>query len=274
MQAMSFVFDPGVLIVLLVLSALYVRAVHVLGRRGYHVPRGQQFWWWLGIGCQALALLGPPDALADKLVSAHMAEHLLLADVAVPFLLAGVRTPVLVFLLPKPVLVPLAHRYTLRRIFRFMRGPLVAIPIYLVILYGWHFKATFEAALHDPALHALQHLSFVFAGVLIWWSALEPQRRRLRGELWKIPYIFAQRMVSMFLGVGLVVSRTAFYEGYYHDSARAYGLTPLADQQIAGGLMMTLDVVIIMGALIFFFWRASQDADRAEAAERAAAVSA
>jgi putative copper resistance protein D len=78
----------------------------------------------------------------------------------------------------------------------------------------------------------------------------------------------------MFLGVGLVVSLTAYYGGYYHDSARAYGLTPLSDQQIAGGLMMSLDIVIIMGALIFFFWRASQDADRAEAAERTAAVSA
>jgi cytochrome c oxidase assembly factor CtaG len=274
MQAMSLVFDPGTLIVLLGLSALYVRAVRVLGRRGYRVPRAQQFWWWLGIGCQALALLGPPDALGDKLVSAHMAEHLLLADVAVPFLLAGVRTPVLVFLLPRPVLVPLARRYTLRRIFRFMRGPLVAIPIYLLILYGWHFTFTFEAALRHPVVHAFQHLSFVFAGVLIWWSALEPQRRRLRGELWKIPYIFAQRMVSMFLGVGFVVSRSVFYGSFYRDSARAHGLSPLADQQVAGGIMMSLDIVIIMGALIFFFWRASQDADRAEAAERAAAVSA
>jgi cytochrome c oxidase assembly factor CtaG len=274
MQAMAFVFDPGAAIVLLVLSVLYVRAVRVLARRGYRVPHGQQAWWWLGMACQAFALLGPPDARADELVSAHMAEHLLLADIAVPFMLAGVRTPVLVFLLPRRVLVPLAHRYTLRRVFRFMRQPLVAIPIYLVILYAWHFSFLFEAALRNPAVHALQHLSFVFAGVLIWWSALEPQRRRLRGELWKIPYIFAQRMVSMFLGVGFIVSRTTFYGGFYGDSARAHGLTPLADQQIAGGLMMTLDVVIIMGALIFFFWRASQDADRAEAAQRAAAASA
>ena len=103
---MSFVFDPGVIVVLLVLSALYVRAVRVLARRGYRVPRRQQFWWWLGMGCQGLALLGPPDALASELVSAHMTEHLLLADIAVPFLIAGVRTPVLVFLLPRPVLVP------------------------------------------------------------------------------------------------------------------------------------------------------------------------
>jgi len=33
--------------------------------------------------------------------------------------------------------------------------------------------------------------------------------------------------------------------------------------------MMSLDIVIIGGALIFFFWRASQDADRAEDAEEA-----
>src|SRR5439155_24765081 len=105
--------------------------------------------------------------------------------------IAGIRTPVLVFLLPRPVLVPLAHRYALRRIFRFIRQPLMAIPIYLVILYGWHFKFMFEAALDHPVVHALQHVSFVFIGVLIWWSALDPQRRRLRGELWKIPYIFA-----------------------------------------------------------------------------------
>ena len=37
---------------------------------------------------------------------------------------------------------------------------------------------------------------------------------------------------------------------------------------------MTLDMIIIGGALIFFFWRASQDADRAEDAERSARAAA
>jgi cytochrome c oxidase assembly factor CtaG len=251
------------------LAILYARAVRVLRRRGYRVPVLQQVWWWIGLGLQAVALLGPFDTLADQLISMHMAQHLLLADVAVPFLLAGLRTPVLVFLLPRLVLVPLAHRHTLRRIFRFLRQPLVAIPAYLVILYTWHFAFAFEAALRDPLVHALQHVSFVFAGVLIWWAAIEPQRRRLRGELWKIPYIFAARMVSMFLGVAFVVARTPFYQGFYGDRPRAHGIAPLADTQIAGGLMMTLDILLIAGALCFFFWRAAQDADREEARERA-----
>ena len=267
---MSFTFNPGVGAFLLTAAILYVRAVRILAGRGYRVPRLQQVWWWIGISLQTIALLGPPDTESDQLLSWHMGQHLLLADIAVPFLLAGIRTPVLVFLLPRPVLVPLAHRYTLRRIFRFLRQPLVAIPAYLVILYTWHFSFAFEGALRNPLVHALQHSSFVFAGVLVWWCAIEPQRRRLRGELWKIPYIFASRMVSMFLGVAFVVSRHPLYHDYYGNRPRAHGISPLADTQVAGGLMMSLDIVIIGGALIFFFWRASQDADRAEEAERAA----
>jgi putative membrane protein len=268
MFAVSFDPSPGVVLFLLAAGALYVRAIRVLAHRNWRVPRLQQTWWWIGLGLQTLALIGPPDALDNQLLSLHMAQHLLLADIAVPFLLAGLRTPVLVHYLPPPVLVPLAHLRTARRVFRFLRRPLVSIPAYLVILYGWHFDFAFVAALRHPLVHVLQHASFVFAGVLIWWSAIEPQRLRMRGELWKIPYIFASRMVSMFLGVGFLVSRHPLYHEYYGNRPRTHGITPLADTQVAGGLMMTADMIIIGGALIFFFWRASQEADREEAAER------
>src|SRR3977135_2720595 len=239
---MSSVFDfsPGVVVFLLAAALLYWPPVLVLRSRGRRVRRLQQVWWWLGLSLQAIALLGPPDAQADQLLSWHMAQHLLLADIAVPFLLAGLRTPVLVFYLPRPVLVPLAHMRTLRRVFRFLRRPLVSIPVYLVILYTWHFSFAFEGALRNPLGRVLQPASFVFAGVLIWWCAIEPQRRRLRGELWKIPYIFASRMVSMFLGVGFVVARHPFYQDYYGKRTRAHEASRLSDTQLAGVPMMNL----------------------------------
>src|SRR5687768_15603400 len=110
---MKVAFDPGVVVLLGSAGVLYARAIHVLRRRGWRVPRGQQACWWVGLGLQAVALLGPAGALADELLSAHMVEHILLAELAVPFLLAGLRTPVLVHFLPRPVLVPLARRYGL-----------------------------------------------------------------------------------------------------------------------------------------------------------------
>jgi cytochrome c oxidase assembly factor CtaG len=206
-------------------------------------------------------------------MSAHMAQHLLIADLAAPLLLVGLRTPVLVFYLPRPVLVPLARRRRLRQLFRFVRKPLVAIGIYVVVLYGWHMAFAFEGALRSPVLHALQHESFVIASLPVWWPAIEPKRRRLRGELWKIGHIMGCRLAGMFLAMAFIIASAPFYAGYYGDRSQTqHGIDPLLDQQIAGGMMMGLDILVMFFALAFFFWRSAEDHDRAEAAERAGAT--
>ena len=195
-----------------------------------------------------------------------MAQHLLIADLAAPLLLVGLRTPVLVFMPPRRLLVLLARQQNLRRAFRTLRRPLMAIPVYVVVLYGWHLAGPFEAALRSDAVHALQHGSFVGISVLVWWSAIEPKRRRLQGELWKIGHIVGASLAGMFLGMAFIVTRVPLYTGVYGSDARAFRLDPVADQQIGGGLMLTLDLLVMLFALSFFFWRAGQDHDRAERA--------
>src|SRR5690242_8459097 len=111
-------FQLGPALGLLLLACLYVRAVRVLGRRGYRVPTGQQALWWTGFVCLTGAFFSPLDTWADRVVWSHMAQHVLMADVATPLLLIGVRNPVLQFYLPRPVLEPLARRRGLRAFFR------------------------------------------------------------------------------------------------------------------------------------------------------------
>ncbi len=270
MDAMQFSLDPGAIVLFGVAVGFYARAVRVLRRRGYRVGAGQQACWYVGIGLQAFALLGPLDPLADELVGAHMAQHLLLADVAVPFLLFGLRTPMLVFFLPRPALVALARTRWLRSVLSTLVRPTVSVPVYVVVLYAWHVPALFDGALRHPFVHALQHLSFIAIGVLVWWPALEPHHRRLHGDLWKIPYIFSVRMASMFLAMAFLFATSPLYGDFYGDAPRRHGYTPIADQQLAGGLMMTLDIVIMVAALAFFFYRAAEDDARAVAAEAAA----
>src|SRR4051794_2960889 len=212
-------FDPAVFFLLAVACSLYVRAVLVLRGRGFDVPRGQQAFWWGGIALTAIGLMGPADALADDLMSAHMVQHLLIADISAPLILAGIRTPVLQFYLPRQVLVPLAHRRGLRRFFRAIRAPLPAMGIYVVVLYTWHMTFAFEAALRSPVVHALQHESFVIASALVWWSVVEPQRRRLRGELWKIGQVIGCRLAGMFLAMAFIIASSPFYSSFYGDRA-------------------------------------------------------
>ncbi len=262
---MSAQLDPGPVASLLLAVALYARAVIVLRRRGRSIPRAQQAAWYAGVALLALALLGPLDSLADELLSAHMAQHVLIADLAAPLMLVGLRTPVLLFLLPRPLLVALARRGALRHAFRTLRRPLVAVPVYIGVLYAWHIGPLFDGALRSEWLHALQHWSFVAVSVLVWWAPLEPQRRRVRGELWKAGHVLGARLGGMMLGMAFLAMRTPAYGAFYGDSAAAYGLTPMADQQIGGGLMMVVDLVIMFAALGFFFWRAAGDDDRAEA---------
>jgi putative membrane protein len=178
---MTMAWNPAALLYLLGAVLLYGRAVRVLRGRGQRVPTWQQAAWYGGLALTAFALISPVDSLGEELLTMHMGQHLLLADLAAPLMIVGLRNPVLAFVLPPAVLVPLA-RSRLRRVFRALRQPAVALVVFVVLLYGWHLRVLFEAALRSDAIHALQHMSFA-GSLLVWWAVLEPKRRRMPGEL-------------------------------------------------------------------------------------------
>src|SRR5687767_1107394 len=102
---MTWSFQPGVIVWLLVAEGLYLRALATLARRGVRVAFAQRLAWHGAMALWAIGLLTPVDTLGEELLSAHMAQHLLIADLAAPLLVAGLRTPVLAFYWPRPVLV-------------------------------------------------------------------------------------------------------------------------------------------------------------------------
>ena len=90
------------------------------------------------------------------------------------------------------------------------------------------------------------------------------------GQLWKIGYIFAARMSTMFLGMMFVFAQRHPLRGRLRPRACARGSPPRADQQTAGGLMMTLDIVMMVVAVCWFFWLASREHDASGAPDAAA----
>ena len=261
--------NPVVIALLLLGAGLYARAIKRLSGRGYSVPKPQQVSWWVGLGILATGLLGPLAASADELFWKHMAEHLLIADIAVPFLLIGIRTPVFLFMPPREILVLVARTRVLRRVGGFITKPLVALPVSILVLYAWHIGPLFEGATRNPLIHALQHQSFILANVILWWPALEPSKRPMPAELWKIGYLLAGRMGSILMGALFLVSNRAFYPDLYGASAARNGLTAASDQHIGAGLMMLTDVVVMMTVLAAFFIKAANEGARKDAEEDA-----
>ena len=43
---------------------------------------------------------------------------------------------------------------------------------------------------------------------------------------------------------------------------RALGFSALGDQQTAGAIMLVVDIVLMVSAMAFLFWRAAAEADR------------
>ena len=74
----------------------------------------------------------------------------------------------------------------------------------------------------------------------------------------------------MLLGMSLILLRSPAYGAYYGDRPRDHGLSPLTDQQVAGGMMMGLDLMVMLFAVAFFFYRSAQEHDQAERAAAAA----
>lgn len=244
--------DPVPLVGIVGAVLLYARAVGILAARGRRISRSQQASFYLGVSCIAVATQSLLDPLGEHhLVSAHMAQHLLIADIPAPLLLYGVRAPLVYFFWPRPVLVAAARSRLLRGVWAWLRQPRVALSIWLITLYAWHWPGAYEAALNSAWVHGAEHITFAATGLLAWWPLLDPTHERVVGRVWKALYVIAARMIGGILGVLMIAWPTPWYREY-GVAARAYGISPLSDQQLAGTLMMTLDLIIMAAGFLIF----------------------
>ncbi len=203
-----------------------------------------------------LALLSPLDALADQVFFGHMIQHMLLLDVV----------PILAILgFTKVILRPVTRAVTdLERRAGPLAHPAFAVVLYVGAIWAWHVPGAYDLAVRHPAVHVLEHLSFVLAGSLYWWHLLSPIRARLRLDgMGPVVYMASTKLFVGALGMGLAFAPSALYPYYVHH-ARVWGISAIDDQSIAG-LVMAVEQSLVMGAaLVFLFIRALSESERAQ----------
>jgi putative membrane protein len=232
--------------------ALYAHAFVRLRRRG-RAPTWNALLYALGLGVGVAAILPRVDRLADDLLAAHMAQHLLLGDLMPLLLVLGVRGPVAVFLLPKRVLVRLARLRPLVWLVSRLLQPRVAFGVWLVALAAWHVPAAYDAAEAHGSVHALEHLSFAFAGVLVWTQILDPVRRRRMSEGARAGFAGIVLVAGMALGEVLVAAHP-LYPHYVHVADRPFGWSASEDQTRAGFVMMAEQLATLGMAAALLLW--------------------
>jgi cytochrome c oxidase assembly factor CtaG len=252
---------PGVAadVLLVALAALYWvpyrRRARRLAGEGRPVPRWRQWCFAGGLLVLLVAMSTPLGVLSDKLLVAHMVEHLLIGDIAALLIVLG---------LTGPMIAPLLRIGAIARL-RVLTHPLVAVPVWAIDLYVWHIPALYQAALRSEGIHALEHACFLLAGIAMWMALLGPlPKPAWFGNLARLGYIIAVRLIGSVLGNIMLWSHTIFYP-YYLSHEAAYGISPLQDQIDAGAVMMIEGSILTILLFAWLFMRAaSQSEERQE----------
>jgi putative copper resistance protein D len=243
-------WDPAPLVLAAATLALvlFARAFVTLRRRGRrdHAGWDRTVLFVAGVALATLPLVSPLDAIADDdLVSAHMLQHVLLADAAPPLILLGLRGPLLFFFVPAFILRPAAHSRTVRSVLAFALRPLVALAIWVAAVAAWHVPAAYDFALTHPFVHDLEHASFLVAGLLVWAQLIDPARRRALSLTGLLAFAGALFILGQVLSNVLLLAPRPLYAAYAAHPSGLLGLTPLADQQAAGLVMMGEQLVTL-----------------------------
>jgi putative membrane protein len=247
-------------------GALVLRGTLTLWRHA-HAGAGIRHWQtasflvgWLVLG---LSILTPLDALGEQLFWAHMLQHELMMLVAAPLLVLGRPLGAMVWGLPQKWRAPAAALIValgLKAAVRWLTRPLTAWVLHAVTLWAWHAPALFEAAVNVPWVHDLQHVSFFLSALLFWWSLLQRQSERYGSA---VLYIFTTAVHTSALGALLTFSSRVLYSAY-EDTAPAWGLSPLEDQQLAGLIMWVPGGLVFLVAALALFaaWMIGSDSAR------------
>ena len=193
-----------------------------------------------GLACLWAALASPLDEAADALLSAHMVQHLLLFIAAPALLLLGdPLLPVLRGLpdsLRRTVAAPLRWR-ALRRASHALTHPAVTLLASSAAFWGWHSPTLYQLALRVPAIHLVEHASFLVAGTLFWYPVVQPwpsRPRWARGAM--IPYLLVADVQNTVLAAVFTFSDRVLYPFYeWHDRA---GRAAALDDQVLAGVIM------------------------------------
>ena len=199
--AVRFNLDPVLMVALALLCTLQVLAV----RR----HRGSAIAGWL---CVAAALISPLCALSVSLFSARVAQQMVLMLIAAPLIASAwpkrITTPSSVALWP-------------------------ATGLFFALLWFWHMPVPYESTFASIPVYWAMHATLIGSSLWLWRELLHHSREQ------PLPAVGAGALTIFQMGLLGAVLMLGFRPLFTPHllTTRAWGLSPLQDQQVGGAIL-------------------------------------
>ncbi len=271
----------GLILGLLIFAtALYIRGVVALARRGDKWPVGRTISFAIGISLLDYATSGGVGLYAHFSFQYHMIAHMILSMIA-PIAIV-LSAPITLALRTLPIgrekgerglrgalLAALGSRAT-----GIWTHPIVALAIFDGSLFALYFTPLFGELMSGHFGHMIMDLHFIAAGLLFFHVivGIDPNPRKVH-HLVRIVMLLAAMSIHAFFSVALMSANNLIDGGYYQLLERPWATDLLSDQKSGAAIGWAMGEIPIVVALIatFIQWMRS-DAREAKRADRRSKV--
>ncbi|NQW19970.1 MAG: cytochrome c oxidase assembly protein [Chloroflexi bacterium] len=213
----------------------------------------------------AVALAGPFDYYSGELFAAHMSQHIIIAMLAAPLLLIARPMPAYIWALPRPLRIGVGTAFTgsgvIVRVLTLLTRPMVALPLFIGTLYGWHIPAAYNGSLENEWLHLFMHFSMFTTAILFWWPIVGPPPIRTQlNHPQRIVYLLLAVTPTALLAAIITLTKSVLYD-FYLAAPGHFGWSTTEDQRV-GGLLMWIPgnfVYLLTLTVLFFKWFALEE---------------
>jgi putative copper resistance protein D len=265
LRNLLFEYNPDALMIaiLIVATALYIKGVVVLKKRGDSWPVGRTVAFALGIALIDFATSGGLGVYALFSFEYHMIAHMLLGMIAPIGLVLGAPITLALRTLPQSrdgqergvrtlALSVLHSRYS-----KVLTNPITALALFDGSLFVLYFTDLFGNLMQNHAGHFLMNIHFILVGFLFFnvIIGVDPNPRKYPHIL-RIVILFGAMSLHAFFSIALM-SQTSLIDGGYYESLRTPWISSaLEDQEAGGSVGWAMGEIPMLLALIstFILW--------------------
>ena len=144
--------------------------------------------------------------------------------------------------------------------------PLLVTVAFCVVWWVWHLAGPFDAAVRSPAVYALEMITYLAAGILMWLQLVEsPPLRPQLPPLRRIALVLVLAASGTVLGLIRAYGAGLAYPAYL--GFRHHVLSVVADQQVGGAVLWVIPLVPfgILAVALAIDWLKEDESEAAAA---------